>query len=211
MIWLIGICCICLGVCMPMYIHYKRAMHLVLASSYKVAGTLCAFSAALIASIRLDPRCWVCAAAILIYASADFVLEFNFMLGAGLFLAGHICILSFFLNLVPISMIHLVCMLVLSGFCLLVFWHLRKPIGRKMPLFLVYGLSLSAMCASALGCFTASSAAGILIACGGALFCISDLIILRKLYFPPNRINDWIVMLTYYSAVLLFGIACIYI
>ena len=192
-----------------MFIHYKRALHPVLAASYKTAGTLCGFSAALVAAIRLDPRCWICAAALLIYAAADYVLEFSFMLGAGLFLAGHICNISFFLNLVPVSLFHLVCLLMLAGFSLLVLWRWRRQAGKQAALFLLYGLSMIIMSVSAIGCFSSNTLSGILIACGGALFYVSDMFLLKRIFSPAVRAFDWIVMITYYSSVLLFGIACL--
>ena len=48
-----------------------------------------------------------------------------------------------------------------------------------------------------------------MIAFGGALFFISDLVLLREVLFPSDKMLDWIVMMTYYSSVLLFGIACL--
>ena len=51
--------------------------------------------AALVAAVRLDPHCWLCAAAILLYAVADTVLEYNFIFGAGVFLGGHIFNIAF--------------------------------------------------------------------------------------------------------------------
>ena len=211
MIWSAGACAVCLCICLPLYIHYKRTLHLHLACCYKSLGTLCGFLMALISAIRLDPHCWMCAAAILIYAVADYVLEFNFMLGAGIFLAGHICSIAFFLNLVPVSVIHLVALLVLGGTALFVCWRWRKPIGKQMTGFLVYGVSLTVMSCCAFGCFMLNTAMGILIACGGALFFISDLILLRSVLFPFGKSADWIIMLTYYSAVLLFGMSCLLI
>ena len=53
------------------------------------------------------------------------------------------------------------------------------------------------------------TASRVLIACGGALFYISDFVLLREVMFPSPKVLDWIVMVTYYSAVLLFGIACL--
>ena len=95
--------------------YYKKSLIPHLASSFKSLGTLCAFSLALIAALRLDPRCFVCTAAILFYAVADFLLEYYLMPGMGFFMAGHVCSIAFFLSLAPVSMLHLLCLLFLGG------------------------------------------------------------------------------------------------
>ena len=78
-----------------------------------------------------------------------------------------------------------------------------------MTMFIVYGLSLLFMCVCAIGCFTLNSTAGILFACGGALFYLSDAMLLRRTLFPSNISLSWCIMFTYYSSVLLFGIGCL--
>ena len=208
MYWSYALCAVALLLCLPLYIRFKPS-RLHLACCFKCAGTLCAFSMALIAAIRLDPRCVVCAAAIFLYAAADYLLEFQFMLGAGFFLAGHICSVAFFLNLVPVSVLHLIAFLVFGGMTAWIFYVWRKPIGKQMPVFIVYGLSLALMGVCAIGCFTSFGIAGILIALGGVFFFISDLILLRRLLFPSAVNLDWAVMITYYASVLLFGMACL--
>ena len=211
MTWIIGLFAVTFGICLPLFMHYKKSLHPVMASCYKSLGTLCAFLPALIAAIRLDPHCTVCAAALFLYAAADYLLEFNFMLGAGFFAAGHICAAAFFLSLAPVSMLHLLAFLLLAGTAGLVFYRWRKPIGKQMPVFIVYALSLIFMCACALGCFPVRETAGILIACGGALFCVSDFLLLRRLLYPSGRSLSWAVMITYYAAVMLYGISCLYL
>ncbi len=211
MTWIIGLCAVCFGICLPLFMHYKKSLHLYMAASYKTLGTLCAFLPALIAAIRLDPRCTVCAAALFLYAAADYLLEFIFMLGAGFFAAGHICAIAFFLSLAPVSILHLLAFLVLAGTLGLVYYRWRKPIGKQMPVFIVYGISLVFMSACALGCFPVRGTAGILIASGGALFCISDFLLLRRLLFPSERSLSWAVMITYYAAVMLYGVSCLYL
>ena len=211
MVWIAGLCAVCLGICLPLFMHYKRSLHPYMAASYKAIGTLCAFLPALVAAIRLDPHCTVCAAALFLYAAADFLLEFNFMFGAGFFLLGHICSVAFFLSVAPVSMLHLLSFLLLSVTVGMVYYRWRKPIGKQMPVFIVYGLSLVLMSACALGCFPVSGVSGILIASGGALFCVSDFMLLRRLLFPSDRSLSWAVMITYYAAVLLYGISCLYL
>ncbi len=211
MIWIAGLCTVCYGICLPLFMHYRKNLHLYLAAAYKSLGTLCAFLPALIASIRLEPRCYVCAAALFLYAVADYCLEFQFMLGAGIFLAGHIFAISFFMNLAPVSLFHLLCLLLLGGTMGFVFYKWRKSVGKQMPVFIVYGIGLILMSVSALGCFRVFGTAGMMIACGGALFCISDFMLVRRLLFPANRFLSWAIMITYYAAVLLFGISCLFL
>ena len=88
--WIAGVCAICLFLCLPLFLHYKQNLRYKLAAAFKVCGTLCAAVFALIAAIRLDPRCWICFAALMLHATADYFLEFSLYIGAGLFLAGHI-------------------------------------------------------------------------------------------------------------------------
>ncbi len=209
MIWTAGIILVCLGVCMPMFMHYKSKLQIPLSCAYKSLGTLCGFLAALVAAVRLDPHCWFCAAAILIYAAADTVIEYHFMFGAGFFLAGHILNIAFFLKLFSVSAFHLIGFLLLAAVTAYVFWRWRKQIGKAMTAFIVYAVVLLIMCVSALGCFMANNTAGILVACGGALFLVSDFLLLRETIFPSPKYYGWLVMATYYGSVLLFGIACL--
>lgn len=211
MFWIAGVYIVCLGICLPLFLHYKKSLRLPLAVSYKCLGTLCAFLLALIAAIRLDPRCYICAVALLLYAAADGVLEFNFMAGAGLFLAGHICSVAFFINLASVTAVQPICFLLLGGTLALIYWRWRNPIGKQMPAFIVYGASLIGMCSCAIGCFMMNSLSGILIACGGALFCVSDFLLLRRTLFPSSTSVSWAVMITYYSSLLLYGTACLHL
>ena len=66
MIWTAGLCVVCFGICLPLFLYYKKCLRLHLAAAYKTLGTLCAFLPALIAAIRLEPAYWVCAAALLL-------------------------------------------------------------------------------------------------------------------------------------------------
>ena len=113
MLMVIGAPVLCLLVCLPLFMHYKQILRYQLAALYKSTGTLCAMIPALVAAIRLDPRCYICVAALGIYAVADYLLEFHTLLGAGFFIAGHVCYIAFFLQLFPVSAIHLICLAVL--------------------------------------------------------------------------------------------------
>ena len=209
MIWIAGICVICLGVCLPLYMYYKGKLRFPMACSYKSLGTLCAFLPALVAAIRLDPHCWFCAAALLLYAVADTVLEYRFEAGMGVFLAGHILLIAFFLHLAPISAYHFIGLLVLGALSAYALWRSRKQLEKRLPAFILYGVGLIIMCVSAIACFSAVSLAGILIAAGGALFFISDFILFHVVLYPASKPMHWTVMITYYAALLCFGIACL--
>ena len=89
MLWIAGVCALCMLVCLPLFMHYKHhALRYKLAAAFKTCGTLCAAVLALTAALRLDPRCWICFAALMLHAVADYILEFNLWGGAGFFLAG---------------------------------------------------------------------------------------------------------------------------
>ncbi len=209
MLWIIGVSALCLLVCLPLFMHYRYALRMRLAASYKMLGTLCAAVLALVASIRLDPRCWICFAGLLLHASADYLLEFSLYWGAGLFLAGHICYIAFFTGLFPVSSVHVICLLCLLGITAFAFYRWRKQIGKQLPLFAVYGAVLCVMAACALGGLSGHVLQGQLIAVGGALFFISDSMICGRLLFSADRVVDWMIMILYYSAQLLFGISCL--
>ena len=112
MIWIIAPPLLCLGVCLPMFMYWKSAAKYTLAAMYKAAGTLCALIPALVAAIRLDPHCWICAAGILLCAAGDYLLEFSTLLGGGFFLAGHICYIAFLAHLFPVSAVQVICLAV---------------------------------------------------------------------------------------------------
>ena len=211
MLWIAGVCALCMLVCLPFFMHYKHhTMRYRLAAAYKFCGTLCAAILALIAAIRLDPRCWICFVALMLHATADYILEFNLWIGAGFFLAGHICYIAFFTTLFPPTSVHLICAVCLMAIMVyLFFFRWRKQIGKRLPLFAVYGGALCLMCACAIGCMTGHTLQGQIIMIAGALFFISDTMICCRILFTAGRGIDWAVMITYYAAQLLFGISCL--
>ena len=90
MLWMYAVCALTMFVCLPFFMHYKRSLR------YRLAA------------LRLDPRCWVCFAALMLHAIADYLFEFSLFWGEGFFLAGHICYIAFFTKLFPVSSVHLV-------------------------------------------------------------------------------------------------------
>ena len=211
MIWIIAPPLLCLGVCLPMFMYWKSAAKYTLAAMYKAAGTLCALIPALVAAIRLDPHCWICAAGILLCAAGDYLLEFSTLLGGGFFLAGHICYIAFLAHLFPVSAVQVICLGVFVGIMVYTFYKSKTLIGKQLPVYAVYGVILSVMSAFAVGALSSGSLNGILIACGGGLFFVSDYILLHRTLYTAGKAVSWIIMITYYSAQLLFGISCLYI
>ena len=209
MILYIGVPVLCLLVCLPLYMHYKQSLRLRLACLYKSTGTLCAMIPALVAAIRLDPRCYICVAALGVHAVADYLLEFSTYLGAGFFLAGHICYIAFFLQRFPLSAVHMVCLIGLFATLAYVLVRNRQGIGGQMLPVAVYGGVLCVMTSCAIGCMSAFSLEGILIAAGGALFFVSDSILLHRALYPAGRSVSWIILITYYTAQLLVGFSCL--
>ena len=209
MIMYIGAPALCLLVCLPLYMYYKHSLRLRLAVLFKATGTLCAAIPALVAAIRLDPRCYICFAALVICAAADLLLEYYTYLGAGFFIAGHVCYIAFFLQLFPVSAVHLVCLVCLFAILAFVLYRNRKTIGKQLAPFAVYGGVLCVMTACAIGCMSSVSLQGILIAVGGALFFISDSILLHRTLYPAGNSVSWIILITYYAAQLLIGFSCL--
>ena len=203
---------ICLGACLPLFMIYKKRMHTLLAAVFKTLGTSCAFIISLIAALKLNPACILCAAGMLLHAAGDFVLEFRFLPGAGLFFAGHILYIGFILKVFPFSGTAVLCFLCLMAMTAFMLYRWRKVAGKQTVVFSVYGAMLCALCACCLGCGMASHTfAGILAASAGSFFFLSDGLLCYRLLFPPSRYLPWAVMITYYTAQLLFSACCYYI
>ena len=209
MLWIICSSILCLAVCLPLFLHYKMAMQLPLACAFKALGTACAVMLVLVAAIKLDQRCWICFAGMVLHLIGDIFLEISFFIGAGLFMAGHIAYIAFFMNLYSFSPPHIFCFIFLLAFGGFLLYQWRKQAGRKISFFAVYGAVLCAMSASALaGGLASYTTPGILIAAGGMLFFLSDIFLARRMLFPSPRIIHWVIMILYYGAQLLFGAAC---
>jgi len=212
MILMIGASVLSLCVCLPLFMYYRKAMRYALGALFKSLSTVCALIPALVAALRLDSQCWFCAVALAFCVIADFLLEFSLYAGAGCFIAGHLMYISFFLRLYPFSVTHVVCLAVLLLFMAGLFWRWRSRMGQKLSFFIVYGLVLCVMTACAVaGGMTAYTLQGTLIALGGALFYVSDVMVCRNLLFPGGRHLPWLTMAVYESAQLLLGISCLFI
>ena len=209
MLWMYAVSALCLLVCLPFFFYYKTGLRYRLAAAFKALGTLCAASLALIAALRLDPHCWICFAALVLHSVADYLLEFSFFIGAGFFLAGHVCYIGFFSALFPATGVHLIVCVCLMGICAFLLWRWRAPIGKKMTVLAVYAAVLSVTCSFAIAGITGHTLQGQLIAAGGALFFLSDVLLLGRMLFSSTRAVDIVIMVTYYAAQLLFGASCL--
>ena len=210
MVLILGCAALCLFVCLPLYLHYKP-VKLSLAVCHKSLGTLCALVPALVAALRLDNMYWFFVAAIFIHAVADWLLEYWFGVGLGCFFLGHLCYISVFLKLFPVTLNHLIILLILLltfGFLLKKYW---KIIEKNRTLFVVYAVTLSVMTACGLGGISSYSIKGMMIGVGASLFCFSDsLIFLRLVSSPGSTRKDLLILFTYYAAQLLLGGSCLF-
>nr|AHF25650.1 hypothetical protein [uncultured bacterium Contigcl_30] len=210
MIWAWVLAFLSLGVCLPLYLIYKSSLRLPLACCFKSLGTVCPLLIALVAALRLNPQFAFVAAALFLHAVADYTLEFSLPVGCAFFMAGHLLYLLFFVRIVPVSLLHFGCLFVLLALTALAFWRWREAIGKRMPVFAFYAGILCIMCACALGCLSLYTVQGLLIGLGGAIFFLSDFMILRRILFPSVRTLSWVIMITYYIAQLCFGFSCLY-
>ena len=201
----IGCAAVCLGICLPLFFHYKVIRH-GLGSCFKGLGTCCALVPALIAAVKLSPVGWICVAALGLHAAADVLLEYQFIWGMGCFLLGHICYIAYFVKLFPLTLAHLICALALGAGVFFLLSRQKARIGKNFIAFLCYGavLCLAGACAIA-GGGSAGTLQGLLIAGGGALFLFSDGLLFRNLLLPGGKAMDWAIMITYYTAQLLLG------
>lgn len=208
--WILPACAVlCLGVCLPLFLHYKP-LRPSLAASFKFLGTLCALIPALVASLRLDPLYWIFVAALALHAAADYLIEFSLEAGAGLFLLGHICYIIGFLKLYPLTPAHGILLLGFLSFLGYLFYRHRRLIGNHLLPFSVYGAALCIMAAGGIaGGASIYGWKGILTAIGAALFFFSDCLIFRRLLFPERARHDILIMVTYYLAQLLLSASCL--
>ncbi len=209
MLWSICASVLCLGVCMPLFMYYKKSLNPVLSCSFKALGTACALMLVLVSAIRLDHRCWILVAGMSFHLAADILLEFSFPIGMAFFMAGHIGYIAFLTQLFPVSVPHVICFILLLFFLLMLLRQWKKMGEKKASLFFVYGIILCAMSACAIaGGISSYTLPGFLMAGGGAFFLFSDTFWARRLLFRTPRFVDWLIIATYYIAQLLFGAGC---
>ncbi len=201
---------LCFGVCLPLFLHYKKALRPVLGALFKCTGTACALVLALIAGIRLNPTCFLCAGALLLHLTADYLIEFSLPLGSAFFGAGHLLYIAYFVKTFSLSLPAWICFAILVTALAVVLYLWRSKVKNQMLMFSVYGVLLSAMTAAGVGCgLPHASLQGALTAAGAAIFYVSDLLLLQRLLFRTGRLMPWLVMITYYAAQLLLASACL--
>ena len=209
MLILPGCALVCLGVCLPLFLHYKP-LKLPLAAAFKSLGTVCALIPALVAALKLNSLNWIFAAAILLHAAADSLLEFWFEGGLGAFLLGHICYIIGFLKLFPLQAAHLVLAVCFLAFLGVMLYRHRTSIGKNMLPFALYGIVLCVMASCGIaGGATTYSWKGMMIALGAALFFFSDYMLFLRLLYPNRKRSNLLIMVTYYLAQLLLGGSCL--
>lgn len=207
---LLGCAVLTLGVCLPLFLHYK-SLKLPLSLTFKSLGTLSALIPALIGAIRLDPICWFFVCALFIHALADFFLDLKFEIGMGFFLLGHLCYLIGFLKFFSLTIAHLILMLIFIGSLGYVFYRHRHLIVKQALPFLLYGIVLSLMASCGIaGGATSYSLKGMMIVLGSALFFFSDCLIFLNILYPNRPRMDWLIMATYYLSQLLLGGSCLF-
>ncbi len=208
----IGASLLSLGVCLPLFMYYKKSPRPVIAAMFKSLGTACALVVALVAAIRLDSRCFLFVAGISLHVIADYLLEFTFPLGVAFFAGGHLLYIAFFIKVFSLTIPAGICFAVLVFMLVLVFRQWRDKMKKQLPMFAFYGLILSALTAVAVGSgIPQASIGGTLAAVGGVLFFLSDFMLLQRILFPTGRIMPWAVMVSYYAAQLFLAISCLYL
>ena len=88
-------------------------------------------------------------------------------------------------------------------------WRWRRLVGKQLPFFAIYAVVLSITAACAIAGLSAHTLQGQMIALGGALFFLSDAMILGRTLFTATHAVDWVIMITYYSAQLLIAASCL--
>ena len=177
-------------------------------AGFKSAGTLCAAALSLVGTLQLNPVYGFFLAAQVLHAFADYCLEFHFGTGVLFFLLGHICYISGFLKLYPLSVAHLILFISFLLLLVVLFFRFRQRLRNHLLPLLTYGVVLCLMAACGIAGGTSSySLSGLLTALGSALFFFSDYLLFQQLLFPGNRRRDLAVMVVYYLAQLMLGIS----
>ena len=140
---------------------------------------------------------------IILCAGADVILELHFQGGMLAFGLGHLCFIAAFASKGGIGAVHLAAWALLSAAAAVL--YVRKAAGQsavpKLP-FMIYSFVIAAMLA-------ASLRRGPMAVTGAALFVLSDGILLWGLLRPKPRHYNAAVMLSYWGAQFLLGLAAL--
>ena len=194
---------IALWLCLPMFLKMK-VLHPKQGLMWKGLGTTCALALAVAGASLAGGDRWLCVAALALCVAADVLLEIQFFAGMGMFIAGHVCYIAWFLRRAPLGMAQLVIFaaLLLCASVLLIRWS--KSIGTRMAPFTTYAMILSMMGACGIACVT-GGLPGVLTACGAAMFAVSDGMVCKEVLMPVSKMFDRNAMILYYAAQLCFG------
>lgn len=181
---------------------YRREGKSKKALALKGGTTLIAAVPALIAARGGDGSALWILFGIALCALADVVLELHFQGGMLAFALGHVCYVVAFLSVGGVGAVNWAGWALLSAITVLYIKTVAK--GSREPLlpFMLYGVMISAMLASSLGC-------GPLAAIGALLFVISDSTLLYGLVREKKKGHDLAVMLTYWGAQYLIGLSAL--
>lgn len=170
---------------------------------FKGGTTLIAALPALAATVQGKPASPWILAGIALCALADVVLELHFKGGMLAFALGHVCYIAAFSQMGGITRANWMAWAALSCLALVYIPLVVRGSGEKLAPFILYGLMISAMLASAL-------TRGPLRAAGAALFVISDSVLLYGLARGKNsRGHHAAVMLSYWGAQYLIGLSAL--
>lgn len=208
---LIGCSVLSLLICLPLYLSYRKSSP-VLGSCFRALATLCAFVPALVAALRLEPRCAVCAVALLLFTAADFVLEFRMIPALILVCTGELCFAFFFLNRFGFSVTCLICLVISVFMLIMTLYRWREPIGQHRPVFSLSGAILCLMLSLGIsGGLSGFSLSGILFTAGCAICPIGRFMLWKGFLFPQSRLFLTLSSFLCVVSELLLGIACLFV
>ncbi|MBQ7850675.1 MAG: hypothetical protein IJ343_13200, partial [Clostridia bacterium] len=122
---------------------------------------------------------------------------------------GHVCSCIWFVCLCPPSDVHAWAVLALLAVAAGLLFAWRRLLGKLMLPFAGYAAMLCLMAGLAVGTgWTLGNIGGLLLALGGLLFLVSDIMVARGLIKRMSLRFDCIAMIVYDSAQLLLAAAC---
>lgn len=199
---------LCFFVCLPLLYRLKKRSK-ALSITFKTLGTCCALVLALYGVFTGRGANWLCAAALAFGTAADAMLEIRFFPGMMLFALGHVCSCIWFVCLCPPSGVHAWAVLALLAVAAGLLFAWRRLLGKLMLPFAGYAAMLCLMAGLAVGTgWTLGNIGGLLLALGGLLFLVSDIMVARGLIKRMSLRFDCIAMIVYDSAQLLLAAAC---
>ena len=139
----------------------------------------------------------------------DIMLGQDFVLGASLFALGHILYFVGFVCIKKYSLKDFLVLLVLIAIDIPILLVPDFYFGKYLPVILGYAVIISVMTAKAISnfIFDKKNMQNILLFIGAVLFFVSDLSLMIYWFGSSNKTFDYICMLTYFPAQILFAIS----